>query len=322
MATLMKLLYVVDGTTSVFPLEIDSTKTIGDLKQLIKTHQAPQFDDVASDDLTLWHVSIPLKDVDCHHPVNADDVRTKTRLKAAREVSQAVHNPPPKNTINILVRRPRAESNSATKENLTNLYLEPPHRDQRFPDVDTATTYLKTWAVTEGFKLSKRNSEKGRMGRLTLICSRGDKPRLSVRNKAITRNRVSMKTGCLCRIRLTQPKSADGQCLITFLMLDHNHPLERPRALDRPKAKTPRASLPPPPITTAPSQSTFTSTPSPSASKLPSKVTRDIKFAVQELDLDAAQTIKMLRYFHPNETLDPLGVQAEVARIAASSNGI
>ncbi|KAG0270349.1 hypothetical protein DFQ27_008364 [Actinomortierella ambigua] len=309
MATFIKLLCIVDGTSSAFPIGIDPTKTIADLKELIKTQQAPRFDDVSGDELTLWHVAIPVEDKgtsSSHRAICVEDVRPKTKLKAAaREISQVVNGTPPKNTIHILIHCPRPETINAAGPSpptttTNNLLLEPPYRDQKFPDVETATNYLKSWAVTEGFKLSKRNSEK-----VTLICSRGDKPRLSVRNKAITRNRVSMKTGCLCRIRLTQPKSTEALCLISSVMLDHNHPLERPRP-----SRTSRGGAGPPP-----SQSSTT------ALKLPSKVVRDLKFAVQDLGLDAPRALKLLQYLHPTDTLDAQSVQAEVARIAASSNG-
>ncbi|KAG0049373.1 hypothetical protein BGZ90_007360, partial [Linnemannia elongata] len=61
---LLTLFCLVDGeaTTNAFPVEIESTETISDLKKLIRTEKSPEFDDIAADKLTIWRVSIPDKD--------------------------------------------------------------------------------------------------------------------------------------------------------------------------------------------------------------------------------------------------------------------
>ncbi|KAF9315924.1 hypothetical protein BGZ91_005661, partial [Linnemannia elongata] len=55
----LTLFCLVDGeaTTNVFPVEIESTKTIGDLKELIKTEKTNDFSDFDAEKLTLWCVS-------------------------------------------------------------------------------------------------------------------------------------------------------------------------------------------------------------------------------------------------------------------------
>ncbi|KAF8926889.1 hypothetical protein BGZ58_010828, partial [Dissophora ornata] len=59
--SLLTLFCLVDGESTPFPVEIDSTKTIGGLKNLIVNgDQAPAFRDVAAKDLILWRVSIPV----------------------------------------------------------------------------------------------------------------------------------------------------------------------------------------------------------------------------------------------------------------------
>ncbi|KAF9288732.1 hypothetical protein BGZ88_008069 [Linnemannia elongata] len=62
----LNLFCLVDGqsTFNAFPVEIESNKTIGDLKDLIKGQKTPRFDDVAANELTLWHVSIAADDDD------------------------------------------------------------------------------------------------------------------------------------------------------------------------------------------------------------------------------------------------------------------
>jgi hypothetical protein len=59
--TLLTLNCLVDGgaTADAFPVEIESTKTVGNLKQRIKAEQSPDFDDIVANKLTLWFVSIP-----------------------------------------------------------------------------------------------------------------------------------------------------------------------------------------------------------------------------------------------------------------------
>ncbi|KAG9065188.1 hypothetical protein KI688_002511 [Linnemannia hyalina] len=62
----LTLFCLVDGA---FPVEIESTKTIGDLKKLIKAEQSPDFDDIVANNLTLWRVSIPDDENDDEQPI-------------------------------------------------------------------------------------------------------------------------------------------------------------------------------------------------------------------------------------------------------------
>ncbi|KAG0320827.1 hypothetical protein BG000_003444 [Podila horticola] len=80
----MGLFCLVDGeaTSIAIPVEIESTKTIGDLKDLIKTKKTPRFDDIAADELTLWRVSIPdAVDDDDDLPILLDNIPGKDRKK-------------------------------------------------------------------------------------------------------------------------------------------------------------------------------------------------------------------------------------------------
>ncbi|KAF8931909.1 hypothetical protein BGZ47_011637, partial [Haplosporangium gracile] len=60
----LSLFCLVNGeaTSNAFPVEIEATKTIGDLKELIKTKKTNDFQDVDADKLTLWRVSISVAD--------------------------------------------------------------------------------------------------------------------------------------------------------------------------------------------------------------------------------------------------------------------
>ncbi|KAF9395528.1 hypothetical protein BGZ94_006552, partial [Podila epigama] len=103
---LLTLFCLVDGeaTSNAFPVKIESTETIGGLKELIKTKKSNDFQDVDADKLTLWHVSIP-DDDDDDIPIVLNNVITKDqkKLKATRELSDVWSHKPPKDTIHVIV---------------------------------------------------------------------------------------------------------------------------------------------------------------------------------------------------------------------------
>ncbi|KAK3839991.1 MAG: hypothetical protein J3R72DRAFT_492323 [Linnemannia gamsii] len=71
------------------PVEIDTTKTIGDLKDAVKANQTPDFDDITAKALTLWHI--------CVDPLELDETD---------DVSDVFKEAPLKKTIHIIVQRP------------------------------------------------------------------------------------------------------------------------------------------------------------------------------------------------------------------------
>ncbi|KAF9085044.1 hypothetical protein BGX27_003555 [Mortierella sp. AM989] len=58
MAGMWELWRVVEGDSTLFPVNISSDETIGDLKETIKTKNAPRFDDKPAHELTLWAVNV------------------------------------------------------------------------------------------------------------------------------------------------------------------------------------------------------------------------------------------------------------------------
>jgi hypothetical protein len=104
----LTLFCIVDGESTSFPAVIDPTKTVGELKDEIKTKKAPEFDDIAADKLSLWKVEIPDDDDDEEIPIllNAVSTKDKKKLKASRELKKFFTEPPPKETIHIIVQRP------------------------------------------------------------------------------------------------------------------------------------------------------------------------------------------------------------------------
>ncbi|KAF8926465.1 hypothetical protein BGZ47_002706 [Haplosporangium gracile] len=98
---------LVDGeaTSQAFSIDIDQTKTVDHLKDLIKTKKTNNFSDVDADQLTLWRVSIP-DDDDNDLPVLLDTVLEKKKLKATTKLSKVFDTELPDDTIHIIVQRP------------------------------------------------------------------------------------------------------------------------------------------------------------------------------------------------------------------------
>ncbi|KAH7055035.1 hypothetical protein BKA57DRAFT_489829 [Linnemannia elongata] len=113
----LSLFCLVDGEATPFSVEVDRTKTIDHLKDLIKAKKTPEFDDIAADKLTLWrvsisddmlihrHVSIP-DDNDNEQPILLDNWSEKKKLKATAKVSKVFEAELLEDTIHIIVGRP------------------------------------------------------------------------------------------------------------------------------------------------------------------------------------------------------------------------
>ncbi|KAF9536251.1 hypothetical protein EC957_011851 [Mortierella hygrophila] len=103
---LLTLFCLVNGESNPFPLEIDSTKTIGGLKNLIVNgNQALAFRDDAAKDLILWRVSIPVVPKE-RKEISLADIPSKEELDETDDVSDVFEETPPKKTIHIIVQRP------------------------------------------------------------------------------------------------------------------------------------------------------------------------------------------------------------------------
>ncbi|KAF9279974.1 hypothetical protein BGZ88_012443 [Linnemannia elongata] len=86
----LNLFCLVDGesASSVFPVKLPMDDSIGDLKKLIKTEKAPEFDDIAADKLTLWRFE------------------SAAELDPTDDVSDVFTEAPTKKKIHIIVQRP------------------------------------------------------------------------------------------------------------------------------------------------------------------------------------------------------------------------
>ncbi|KAG0351443.1 hypothetical protein BG005_009051 [Podila minutissima] len=113
MTDTFRLFCLLDGesTSNAFPVVIESSETVGELKERIKAKKTSVFHDVDADHLTLWCVSIPDPDDDDNkndvhiHVDNMPD-KGRTKLKATHELSDIFQEKPAKRTIHIIVKRP------------------------------------------------------------------------------------------------------------------------------------------------------------------------------------------------------------------------
>ncbi|KAF9328712.1 hypothetical protein BG006_008144 [Podila minutissima] len=97
---------VIDGESTPFPVEIEPTKTIGELKKTIKDDNAVAFADVDAKMLTLWGVSIPVAPKKERKDISLAGIPSKEELDETDDVSDVFKETPPKKTIHIIVQRP------------------------------------------------------------------------------------------------------------------------------------------------------------------------------------------------------------------------
>ncbi|KAG0315818.1 hypothetical protein BGZ99_007246 [Dissophora globulifera] len=104
---------LLDGESTPFPVEIESTKTIGALKKAIKDDNAVAFADVDAKMLTLWKVSVPVLPKKERKGISLVDVPSQ-ELDETDDVSDAFKETLPKKTIHIIVQRPLPVRDRAT----------------------------------------------------------------------------------------------------------------------------------------------------------------------------------------------------------------
>ncbi|KAF9279971.1 hypothetical protein BGZ88_012440 [Linnemannia elongata] len=103
----LTLFCLVDGeaTSNAFPVSTSTTKTIGDLIDLIKVKFPDTFNGVDAKDLSLWRVTIPDSDDAIPTFVNGVPENEKKKLRATDKVS-VFGAALTEDTIHIIVQRP------------------------------------------------------------------------------------------------------------------------------------------------------------------------------------------------------------------------
>ena len=103
---LLTLFCLVDGDKTSFEIDIDPTKTVARLKDLIKEKKSNDLSDVDADQLTLWKVSIPVAPKSERKKISLADVPSKEELDETDDISDVFKEKPPKKTIHVIVQRP------------------------------------------------------------------------------------------------------------------------------------------------------------------------------------------------------------------------
>ncbi|KAG0020075.1 hypothetical protein BGZ81_009469, partial [Podila clonocystis] len=105
---LLTLFCLVEGLPSsrAFEIEISPTSSIAGLKDEIKGKQTPAFDDITTDQLTLWHVSIPVDQANMHRPIFRKEFESSRELDPTDDISDVFKEKLPKKHIHVIVERP------------------------------------------------------------------------------------------------------------------------------------------------------------------------------------------------------------------------
>ncbi|CAG8513854.1 7023_t:CDS:2, partial [Paraglomus occultum] len=116
----IKLFCIVKGTNTPFPVDIDSEKTVGDLKDAIKVKKAPEFDSFAADRLRLWKVEIQ----DDRDDLLADLALQDTlELLATKKIIKYFAEQPADESIHVIVEVPAVRTTSG-KINIRDAFPE------------------------------------------------------------------------------------------------------------------------------------------------------------------------------------------------------
>ncbi|KAG0302827.1 hypothetical protein BGZ98_007201 [Dissophora globulifera] len=97
---------LLDGDSTTFPVEIESTKTIGALKKAIKDDNSVAFANVDAKMLTLWKVSVPVLPEKERKGISLAGVPSPEKLDETDDVCDVFKETLPKKTIHIIVQRP------------------------------------------------------------------------------------------------------------------------------------------------------------------------------------------------------------------------
>ncbi|KAK5796884.1 hypothetical protein F5H01DRAFT_401134 [Linnemannia elongata] len=166
----LTLFCLVDGeaTSNAFPVEIESTKTIGDLKGLIKTKKTNDFQDVDADKLTLWRVSIH-DDDDNDLPVLLDSVPVKKKLRVTNKLSMVFDADLPEDTIHVIVQRPLPVAKRDREEDAGPSSSRKRHRPHTLKDAIEEAGLTEKAVVDDQVYLSRLS----RKERVSLLASIG-----------------------------------------------------------------------------------------------------------------------------------------------------
>jgi Crinkler effector protein N-terminal domain len=107
MATIALLCLVHgDSADHAFPVRIDKTLLIGDLKKEIKKEKAPEFDKFAADKLNLWKVDISYDDEDAVKQLVLKVTNTVKKMSPLSKISKYFGDEPMEEHIHVVIQCP------------------------------------------------------------------------------------------------------------------------------------------------------------------------------------------------------------------------
>ena len=91
-----------------FSVDIDKSKTISYLKELIKAKKTPEFDDVATDKLTLWRVNIRDDDNDGIQQLvlKNNDITHVSEMLPTRKIEKYFPDTPSDEHVHVVIEKP------------------------------------------------------------------------------------------------------------------------------------------------------------------------------------------------------------------------
>jgi len=108
---------LVLGEATPFPVKINKTQSVAELKKAIKKDKKKDFNDVDANNLTLYKIEVDISDDTKYEAITRDISRPdyvfkpKVLLNVVRQLARVFPaTGPPKDTIHILVERPQSKS--------------------------------------------------------------------------------------------------------------------------------------------------------------------------------------------------------------------
>ena len=92
-----------DDPDQIFPVEIEETKTVGILKDLIKKKKFPQFNHIVASNLKIWRVDLPIPNfLKSLEKIKLDNTNSLSPVDDLSEVFLA----PARKRVHVIIERP------------------------------------------------------------------------------------------------------------------------------------------------------------------------------------------------------------------------
>ncbi|KAG2056542.1 hypothetical protein BDR06DRAFT_879707 [Suillus hirtellus] len=98
-----------DNPRCIFPVDIERTEIVGDLKEVIKDKKRPEFDHIATDRLELWKVDLPIDEM-IEHNLNNLTLDPMKSLSPVDEMVEIFPDAPLRKYLHIIIQCPPAVS--------------------------------------------------------------------------------------------------------------------------------------------------------------------------------------------------------------------